>query len=205
MKQDLISWSRNLGRIFKASWFQAFRDVLIVVGLFLRTQHSSRATWLATSWQNYPTRNPWFYEFFTGQPANRQLNYQNTHGKTKTYGEFLGIFSPGFYGSFSPDRPIILRRLYHQSLSIYIYISCEVHTAFKQRSQFEKNKHTEKTVFFKVFFAHTMGVAYFRRSQSCWSKFKFTNIHFVSKKKLHGWTFSNLKCLTIPCKITVIR
>lgn len=155
MKQDLISWSRNLGRIFKASWFQAFRDVLIVVGLFLRTQHSSRATWLATSWQNYPTRNPWFYEFFTGQPANRQLNYQNTHGKTKTYGEFLGIFSPGFYGSFSPDRPIILRRLYHQSLSIYIYIYLVKYTPRLNNGRSLKKTSTQRKRCFLKFFLHT--------------------------------------------------
>lgn len=203
MKQDLISENRNLGRIFKGSWFQAFRDVLIVVGLFLRTQHSSRATWLATFWQNYPTKNPWFYEFFTGQPATKLLEHPR---KDKNIWWISGNLFTGFLWIFFTWQAHHFAKII-PSIFIYIYnISCEVHTAFKQRSQFEKNKHTEKTGVFKVFvFLHPKWELLISGDLIVAEANSNSPIFISYQRKADGWTFSNLKCLTIPCKITVIR
>lgn len=150
MKQDLISESRNLGRIFKGSWFQAFRDVLIVVGLFLRTQHFSRATWLATFWQNYPTKNPWFYEFFTGQPATKLLEHPRKDKNTwwisgNLFTGFWGIFFTWQAHHFAKIIPSI--SINHYIIYIYIYFLWSTHRGETTVAVWKNQTHRENGVF----------------------------------------------------------
>lgn len=187
MKQDLISESRNLGRIFKGSWFQAFRDVLIVVGLFLRTQHFSRATWLATFWQNYPTKNPWFYEFFTGQPATKLLEHPR---KDKNTWWISGNLFTGFWGIFftwqAHHFAKIIPSISINHYIIYIYIFLVKYTPRWNNGRSLKKPNTQRKRCFLNFFFCT-------QNESCLSQ----EISLLPKQiQIHQYSFRIKEKLT---------